>query len=78
MLTYASGKFEIKQDKSWEKSLKPRPSVEFFMKRTKLSELSWHGKSECIWIVQHFLSVCFRPTERLELIVCGTNVDIHK
>ena len=46
MLTYASGKFEIKQDNSWEKSLKPRPSVEFFMKRTKLSELSWHGKSE--------------------------------
>ena len=46
-------------------SFSPRPNVELFMGRTKLSSwkvwrLAQLSSSEWVWIVQHVLSVCFR------------------
>ena len=65
--------------------LRPRPNVEPFMRRTKLSELRlwkvWRlpqlSSSEWVWIVQHVLSVCFRRIKKRLKIVSGTHVDLH-
>ena len=59
-------------------TIRPRPNVELFMRRTKLIELSsWKVRrlvrlslSEWVWIVQHS-SAWIRPIERVK-IVAGT------
>ena len=61
-------------------NLRPRPNVGLFMRRTKLGELSsWNvwrlaqlSLSEWVWVVQRFLSVCFR-TEITALACRETN-----
>ena len=55
-------------------SLRPRPNVELFMRRTKLSEsISWKfrlmaqliSSQEWVWIVQHVLSVSASDGQKL-------------
>ena len=52
-------------------SFSPRPNVELFMRRTKLS--SWKVRRlaqwEWDWIVQHVLSVCFRRRPSPEMSI---------
>ena len=59
-------------------SLRPRPNVELFMRRTKLSEsISWKfrlmalliSSQEWVWIVQHVLSVSASDGQKL--------IDLH-
>ena len=66
------------------RTLRPRPNVELFMRRTKLTELSkWKvqrlaqlSSSEWVWIVQKVLPIGFKRIERLKIVSAGTNVDI--
>ena len=58
--------------------LRPRPNVELFMRRTKLSEFKVHESSTStsgsVWIVQ--MNTFYRRIERLK-IVFGTNFDLY-
>ena len=58
--------------------LRPRPNVELFMRRTKLSEFKVHESSTStsgsVWIVH--MNMFYRRIERLK-IVFGTNFDLY-
>ena len=62
------------------RTLRTRPNVELFMRRTKPSELnSWKGRRLAqLSSSEHVLSVCIRRIKRkLQKRFPGTNVDLH-
>ena len=62
------------------KVVRPRPNVQRFMRRTKLSELS-SGSVKFVWMsfdgLTRSIPLGLRRMERLK-IVCGTNVHLHR